>query len=172
MENNADSLLAEEVREWNTPLLSAYLLWEFTSGYKAAHPENMSPIGILHFLALALLTNPKLAKYISNKRSSLQSYALGIEENRLTDQLLSLQDRISQRKPHTLAAIDAGIKFGLLVWDPETAIIHPIELRKKPSRGKNLKDAVKSLGSKARILGSWFSSHDTLSIANYLRVTL
>ncbi|MHC8383130.1 three component ABC system middle component [Pseudomonas sp. LB3P14] len=172
MENNPDSLLAEEVREWNTPLLSAYLLWEFTSGYKETHPENASPVGILHFIALALLTNPNLCRFVSNRRSSLQSYALGIEENKLTDQLLSLQERISQRKLHTLAAIDAAIKAGLLVWDSETAIIHPVEIIKKPNHGKNLKATVKSFGAKARILGGWFSSHDTFAIANYLRVTL
>jgi len=172
MENDQHSLLAEEVREWNTPLLSAYLLWEFTSGYKEAHPENSSPIGLLHFIALALLTNPRLVKYVSNKRSSLQSYALGIEENKLTDQLLSLQDRISQRKHHTLEAIDTAIHAGLLLWDAESAIIYPVDLRKKPSHGKSLKATVKSYGAKARLLGKWFSAHDTFAIANYLRVTL
>jgi len=172
MENEPSSLLAEEVREWNTPLLGAYLLWEFTSGYKEAHSDNASPIGILHFIALALLTNPRLAKYVSNKRSSLQSFALGIEENKLTDQLLSLQERISQRKQHTLESIDAAISAGLLVWDSNTGIIYPVELRKKPSHGKNLKATVKSYGAKSRLLGNWFSAHDIFTIANYLRVTL
>lgn len=172
MENDQHSLLAEEVREWNTPLFSAYLLWEFTLGYKEAHPDNSSPIGILHFIALALLTNPRLAKYVSNKRRSLQSYTLGLEENKLTDQLLSLQDRINQRKHHTLEAIDAAINAGLLVWDTESAIIYPVDLSKKPSHGKTLKATVKSYGAKARLLGNWFSAHDTFTIANYLRVTL
>lgn len=172
MTNNKGSLLAEEVRVWNTPLMSAYLLWQFTQGYCESHPTGDAPVGILHFIASAILSNPQLNDTISNKRKNLQSYAFGFEDKKRMDILLALQDRIRKRKNHTLSAIDAAITYGLLSWDPESGKLYPHQIDKKITRGKSLKTTVTREGNKARILGSWFSEHDIPTIASYLRVVL
>jgi len=166
------SLLAEEVRLWNTPLFGAYLLWEFTNSYQEYHPNGATPNGLLHFIASAILTNPQMSNYISARRPNLQSFALGFEENKRSDILLSLQSRIQNKKQYTLSAINTAIALGLLSWEAETGNIHPHKLSKKPKKGTNLRAAVKSEGHKAKILGSWFSQHDTSTIASYLRVEL
>jgi hypothetical protein len=172
MTNHKESILAEEVRTWNTPLMSAYLLWRFTLGYCESHPTGDAPVGILHFIASAILVNPQLSESVSNRRKNLQSYALGFEEKKRIDILLVLQDRIQSRKRHTLSAIDTAICAGLLSWDPETGKLYPHQISKKLSQGKSLRPAVTREGNKARILGSWFSEHDIPTIASYLRVVL
>jgi hypothetical protein len=172
MTDQQGSILAEEVRQWNTPILSAYKIWEFTNGYIESHSEREAPVALLHFIAIALLSSPQLCKLISNRRKNLQSFVLGVEDHKLTDILISLQDRISQRKQHTLSAIDIAVHSGLVSWEPETGRLYAHKLKKKPIRGKNLRSSVKGEGLKARILGSWFAEHEPHIIANYLRVNL
>ena len=46
------SNLVDEVREWNTPIIGAFLLWHFTTGYKQNHPHGESPVVILHICVL------------------------------------------------------------------------------------------------------------------------
>lgn len=166
------SVLAEEVRIWNTPLVGAYLLWQFTSGYCDAHPSGDAPVGILHFIASAILANPRLNETVSNRRKNLQSYVAGFEDKKQMDLLLSLHDRISSRKQLTLSAIDAAIYAGLLSWDPESGKLYPHTEPKGAGRGKTIRPSMAREGAKARILGTWFSEHDAPTIASYLRVIL
>ena len=165
------SLLVEEVRTWNTPLIGAYQLWNFTSGYSDARADGDAPLGLLHFIAGPILASPQLSEAVSMRRKSLQSYAMGFEDKKQMDLLLGLQDRIRRRRPQTLAAIDAAICTGLLVWDAESGKLYP---RKVPiaSRGRNPRPGLKREGEKARILGAWFAEHDLPTIAAYLKVVL
>lgn len=167
-----DSLLAEEVRLWNTPLFGAYLLWEFTNGYQEDHPSGEAPNGLLHFIATAILTSPQMSKYISSRRPNLQSFALGFEKHKNSDILSSLQTRIQNKKQYTLSSIKTAVALGLLSWETETGNLYPHKINIKPKRGTSLRTAVKSEGRKARVLGSWFSQHEASTIANYLRVEL
>ncbi|MHC1762521.1 MAG: three component ABC system middle component [Negativicutes bacterium] len=162
--------LVDEVKLWNTPIIGAFLLWRFTQGYCNGHPHGDAPIGLLHFLASAILTNKQLAKPISNLRDDLQSYARSFEKTNESDILLSIQQRIKDKREYTLAAIDIAIAEGLIVWDLESGKLYPCDLKKSPSRGNNLKSKVKSEGDKAEILGRWFSKHDLSTIAAYLKV--
>ena len=41
--------LVEEVKEWNTPVIGAYLLWHFTQGYVQNHPNGDAPVVVLYF---------------------------------------------------------------------------------------------------------------------------
>lgn len=165
-------VLAEEVRVWNTPLVGAYLLWQFTSGYCDAHPSGDAPVGILHFVASAILANPRLNETVSNRRKNLQSYVAGFEDKKQMDLLLTLQDRISSRKQLTLSAIDVAIYAGLLSWDTESGKLYPHLAPKSPRRGMSIRPTMVREGTKARILGAWFSEHDVPTIASYLRVVL
>jgi hypothetical protein len=165
-------LIAEEVRIWNTPLVGAFLLWKFTSGYCGSHPSGDAPVAILHFIASAILANPKLNETVSNRRKNLQSYVAGFEDKKQVDLLLSLQDRIASRRELTLSAIDAAVYAGLLSWDIESGKLYPHNLQKTPGRGKSIRPILAREGEKARILGAWFSEHDVPAVASYLRVVL
>lgn len=162
--------LVDEVKLWNTPIIGAFLLWRFTQGYCSGHPNGDAPIGLLHFLASAILTNKELLKPISNLRDDLQSYARSFENTKDSDILLSIQQRINERREYTLAAIDIAIAEGLLVWDVESGKLYPRVLTKRPSRGKALKKDITSDGKKAEILGKWLSNHDIPTIEAYLKV--
>jgi hypothetical protein len=170
-EETGPSLLVEEVRTWNTPLIGAYQLWQFTLGYCQARPDGDAPVGLLHFIAGPILASPRLSETVSLRRNSLQSYTLGFEDKKQIDLLLGLQERIRSRRPQTMAAIDAAICAGLLVWDVESGKLYP---REAPTarRGSNLRASLKREGDKARVLGAWFAAHDLPTIAAYLKVVL
>ena len=162
--------LVEEVKLWNTPTNGAYLLWRFTKGYCDGHPKGDAPIGLLFFLASAIITNKELSKSISNKRSGLQSFARGFEDSKASDLLLSIQGRVYEKKEYTLKAIDIAISKGLLVWDADSGKIYHKEYLGRVKRGSSLKEGIKKEGNKAEILGKWFSEHNISSIASYLKV--
>ena len=159
--------LVEEVKLWNTPLVSAYLLWRFTQGYCAGHPHGDAPIGLLHFVANAILTNKKLIEPISNRRADLQSYVRSFESNRNSDILLLIQERALEKREHTLAALDIAIAEGLLVWNIESGKLYPHQL---PKQSKRINGSYISDGNKAEILGKWFSKHNVSAISAYLKV--
>ena len=163
-------LLMDEVKLWNTPLVGAFLLWSFTKGYCDNHPTGDAPVGLLHFIAFAILTNNKLMKPISNQRDDLQSYVRSFQNKHETDILLSIQSRISERRESALKAIDVAVAEGLLVWDVDSGKLYSRILDRKPGRGKALRSNYKRDGVKAEILGKWFSQHDLPAIASYLKV--
>jgi len=162
--------ILEEVKIWNTPIVGAYLLWRFTQGYCAGHPNGDAPVGLLHFVASAILTNKKLLEPISNRRADLQSYVRGFEDAKNSDLLLNLQERVKNKREYTMAAIDIAITEGLLVWDVNSGKLYAQALVKRPPIGKTLRGSVEKDGRKAEILGKWFSKHDFNTIAAYLKV--
>lgn len=162
--------LAEEVKIWNTPLVGAYLLWKFTQGYCAGHPNGDAPIGLLHFIAIAILTNSKLLDPISNRRNDLQSYARSFEASKDSDILLVIHDRVKEKREYTLAAIDIAIAEGLMFWDTESGKLYPRDNSSHFNHGKAIKGALLRDGKKAEILGKWFSKHELPTIAAYLKV--
>ena len=162
--------LVDEVKLWNTPIVGAYLLWKFTQGYCEGHPNGDAPIGLLHFLASAMLTNKKLLEPISNRRADLQSYARSFEKSKDSDILLTIQERAREKREYTMASIDIAIAEGLLVWDADSGKLYPHDISKRASRGKALNKMFKRDGNKAEILGKWFAKHDLPTIAAYLKV--
>ena len=164
------SSFVEEYKIWNTPILGAYLLWRFTQGYCAGHEIGDAPIGLLHFVASAILTNKRLIQPVSNQRKNLQSYVRSFEDKKDSDILLNLQSRIKEKRGYTLAAIDIAISEGLLVWEVESGKIYPRKVTKKARKGKTLRPKIKSDGNKAEVLGKWISEHDLSTIGAYLKV--
>jgi hypothetical protein len=165
-------LLVEEVKVWNTPLIGAYMLWQFTRGFCENHPSGDAPVGLMHFLANAILTSQNLTERISNQRADLQSYIRSFEDKKESDLLLAIHERVKEKRQYTLESIDVAVSEGLLVWDLETAKLYPKDLPKRPSRGKNIKPTLSRNGVKAHSLGSWFAQHDLPSITTYLKVVL
>ena len=166
------SSLAEEIRIWNTPIVGSYMLWRFTHGYTASHPEGFSPILLLHFIASAILTNQRLNKPVNNIRKDLASYVRSFTDKKEVDLFLSIQDRVNATKFYTLSSVDLAIQNGLLVLNPDDACLYPRDLSKKPSRGMAPKPSVKSIGNKAETLGIWFSAHPVSQVASLLKVVL
>jgi hypothetical protein len=164
--------LVEEVKQWNTPVIGAYLLWRFTQGFCDNHPKGEAPIAIYHFLAAGILTDYNMLELISDRRIHLQAYIRGFEEKKKTDLLLGLQRNISKKRQYTLEAIEIAVSTGLLVWDIEEARLYPKEIIKRPQKGNSLMSSIKTYGKKAEILGKWFSAHDISSVATYLEVVL
>lgn len=166
------SQLVQEVQQWNSPTVGAYLLWKFTLGYCSTHSSGDAPIALLHFLAIPLLTNKRLLETISNRRENLQSYVRSFETYKNSDMLVSIHDRVKNKCRYTLAAIDISISTGLLTWDTDSGKLYPRKNIKRPHRGNALKAALVRNGKKAEILGSWFAEHSLSTIATYLKVVL
>ena len=162
--------VVNEVKLWNTPAIGAFLLWRFTQGYCSNHPNGDAPVGLLHFLASAILTNRKLLIPISNRRKDLQSYARSFEDSKDSDILSSIQDRIKKKREYTCAAIDIAVAEGLLVWDVDSGKLYPREFNNKQSKGNSLKTNIAREENKAEILGKWLSNHDISTIESYLKV--
>lgn len=162
--------LVDEVRTWNTPLIGAYLIWRFVDGYHKAHVHGDAPIGLLAFVAMAILTNKDLSAPINNHRKSLQSYALCFENDRKTDLLVSIHERIKSKMQYTLDAIDTATAKKLIVWFPADGKLYIGDDPDKIFKKKKSKPAIAKEGDKAEILGRWLAEHDIKTIASYLRL--
>ena len=126
----------------------------------------------MHFIASAILTSPNLVERISDQRPNLQSYVRSFEQRKESDLLLTIHERVKEKRQYTFEAIDGAVSEGLLAWDVDTGKLYPQDLNSKPSRGKNIRASLARNGSKAEILGKWFSEHELNSIVSYLKVVL
>ena len=163
-------ILTEELLEWNSPSVGAYLLWRFTTGYSDAHPNGDAPVALLHFLAAPILRSATLLGRVSNRRKSLQSFVRGFVDQKNTDLLVSMHDRVKENLPYTMAAIDIAVSHGLLAWEADSGKLHAHGDVGKPRRGNALKQSCDRDGKKAEILGSWFAEHDIPTVATHLKV--
>ncbi len=164
--------LVDEVRNWNSPVIGAYQLWNFTVGFVSHHSTGDAPVALLHFMAYPLLTTDHFLLSVNNRRKSLQSYVRGFEQKKEIDLLVSLQERIKKKRSVTISAIDIAIKSGLIVWDKDSAKIYPrIHEYGNIKRGLINEMHMKN-GEKAQILGKWFSQISVSSAAQYLKVVL
>jgi len=165
------SRLVDDVRLWNTPAVGTYVLWRFTCGYADKSPDGSAPSVLLHFLAMPILMNPRISARITRQRHGLQSYARSFTEEGEVDLLLSIQDRIRQKRGYTLASIDLAVAQGLLVWDTERAALHARQPDSPPSRGCKPRASVDQIGNRAEILGEWCAAHSLENVANLLGVS-
>jgi len=166
------SELIEEVRQWNSPTIGAFLLYRFTKGYVEQHRDGEAPMAILHFLAAAILTSEKLKAPISNMRANLQSYVRSFEDSRNTDIFLELQERTQDRLTYTWSAIDVAVASGLLFWDADEARLYVRSGKTDVKYGHAPKPELKKDGEKAEIIGGWFAQHDIPTILSYLKIVL
>jgi Family of unknown function (DUF6521) len=166
------SKLVQEVQQWNSPTVGAYLLWKFTSGYCNAHVHGDAPIALMHFLAIPLLTNRRLLEPINNHRANLQSYIQSFETSKDSDILTSVHDRVKRNREYTMAAIDIAVSTGLIFWDTESGKLYPHNDKELQQKCNTLKTTFIKDGKKAEILGRWFAEHSISTIATYLEVVL
>ncbi|MBG6233788.1 hypothetical protein IWX76_000343 [Pedobacter sp. CAN_A7] len=164
--------IVEEVKLFNTPALGAYLLWKFTEGYTNGHKSGDAPIALHHFIASAILTSENLKVPISNKRENLQSYIRSFEDNKTSDLLLGIHERIKEKMHYTWSSIDIAVANGLLFWDVNTGKLYYKKQENQPKHGNAPKPSIKRDGEKAEILGKWFSEHDLTTITAYFKILL
>jgi hypothetical protein len=163
--------LVEEVKEWNTPAVGAYLLWRFTKSYMNCHRDNEPPVVILHFIVCGILSKNEIADSISGKRPNLASFVRWFHDEKRTDLLACLQQSVLRRREYTMQAIDIAVASGLLVWDADTARLYSRDI--SISRGSSSKGiSVQTMGKKAEVLGRWFAEYDVPAIASSLEVVL
>lgn len=166
------SKLTENILSWNTPIIGSYLLWRFTKGYTEEHDFGESPDIILHFIAIAILTDQLLSRPINNYKKDLLSYVRSFEKEKDIDLLFKIQDKIDNKKKYTLTAIDLAIQAGLILWDIESGKIHYYKIADKKLKSLAIKKTHSDNGKKAEILGKWFAHHDVETIVSYLKVVL
>jgi len=165
-------ILVEEVKEWNSPVVGAYLLWQFTNGFVENHINGDAPIVIYHFIACGILAEPGINEAISGHRPNLASFIRWFSEEKKIDILACINQQIIKNRNYTMKAIDIAVSSGLLAWDVETAKLFPITISpvKKGTSSKGI--SIQALGKKAKILGRWFSEETLSTLVGYLGVIL
>lgn len=164
--------LSDEVSEWNTPIIGAFLLWHFALGYKRKHIVGDAPVVLLFFIAIGILTNSNFMEKISRRRKNLESFVRCFTEKHESDLLGCLQSKIIKKRAYVAAAIDIAVSSGLLVWDYDRATLCPVDIRIPKRGGIKLGKEITKGASKAELLGEWFSEHDIPSLTSYLGVIL
>jgi hypothetical protein len=164
--------LIEEIKEWNTPIIGAYLLWRFTQGFVQNHPNGDAPVVILHFIASGIMTEPGIYDAIKGNRPNLASFIRWFNEEKKSDLLTCLNQNIIQKRKYTLESLDIAVANGLLAWDIETARIYPVTIKRVKNGTSSKGITIQRLGERAEILGKWFSEYDLATITAYLGVVL
>lgn len=164
--------LVEDVNEWNTPIIGAYILWRFTHGFVKNHPNGDAPVAILHFIASGIMTDPSIYDAINGHRPNLASFIRWFNEEKKSDFLTCLNQKIIQKRSYTMQSLDIAVANGLLAWDIETAKLYPVTIKRIKTGTSSKGIAILKLGEKAEILGKWFSEHDLPTVTAYLGVIL
>ncbi len=161
---------ADEIREWNTPLLGAYLLWNFTKGYESAG-EKQSPAFLYHFIALPILESPALSSAINRHRKDFSSYVRSFSKDGKMDVLAKLNDKVYQWRLNTLRALDVGFAVRLFEWKEEMTRLHATR-QNEDEMVVSLSDSILKLGSKAFLFGTWSAFVELPVFAGLLGVQL
>ena len=161
--------LLDEYREWNTPVVGAYLLWRFTKAYMEKRTDGVPPSFLLHCVAAAILSSPTYTEIIGHARS-LHRYSQYFIEHGLADKLEKLHQRVGRMLPYTKKAVDIAVHRQILVWDIQNGSLLPIDIG-KPKRGSStLSTSVMAIAKRADTLGGWLASADLNTITIELGV--
>lgn len=166
------SVLVDEFLEWNTPVIGAYLLWQFSLGYYESHKDNKMPNLIHEILAYSLLFNKVYSDRISNRLNNISDYVRRFTETKNSDLLLNYSNVVNEQKDSAMKSIDIAISLGFIGFDSENAIIAPV------GDIKSLKGTIgklapySTLGKKAKILGKWFAQENLSTLSVELGVIL
>jgi hypothetical protein len=164
--------LIEEVQEWNTPVVGAYLLWRFTKSFIQNHSKGDAPIATFHFFVSGIMTEPNIYNTLSGHRSNLPSFVRWFNEEKRSDLLACLSQQILKQRIYTIKSIDIAVSSGLLAWDVETAKIYSTNISRIKKGTSIMGLSVQNLGDKAEVLGKWFAEYDLHTVAAYLGVVL
>lgn len=164
------SSFSTEIREWNTPLLGAYLLWRFTQGFEASG-DGESPELLFHFVALPILESPELSRPIYGRRNSFASYIKSFAYDGKLDVLAKLNEKVNRSRENTMRALEIGFAVNLFEWKDGMARIHALESNDSVAL-LFLADQVVKLGNKAFRFGTWTSSIPLPVFSEFIGVEL
>lgn len=164
------SSLSAEIREWNTPLLGAYLLWRFTQGYESIG-ERKSPEFLFHFVVLPILESPELSQPIRGRRDSFASYVKSFATDGKLDVLAKLNDRVADFRETTIQALEIGFAIRLFEWKDDMFRLHALK-SDDDLVSQFLTEPITKLGSKAFRFGTWTSSISLSLFSSLLGVEL
>lgn len=166
------SIIIDEFKEWNTPVIGSYLLWQFSLGYYENHKDKQMPTLIHEILAFPLLFSKVYSDRISNRLESISDYVRKFTETKDSDLLLSYSNKVSEYKVLVMKSIDIAISLGFIGFDSENALIIPIDDITSVKGSKAKLEPYMSLGKKAKILGKWFSEENLSTLTAELGVVL
>lgn len=158
------AILLDEYNEWNNPVVGAYLLWRFSSGYEKAHAEHRAPSVLLHCIAMALLRGRVYSDAIEHAHS-LHAYAANFVRSGYADKLESLHGKVQSHLPYTLRSIDMAISRSMVALDVEDATLAPLGIGQQKRGTGALSRSVRKLGNKAATLGKWMAPLELSTIA-------
>lgn len=162
--------LEEEYKEWNSPVIGAYLLWQFCIGYCKDCEKYPSIIELI--IAYSLLSNKRYLEHINGRKEGFSSYIRSFTRNKQSDLLLCFSNEVKEKLELAFSAIDIAVNSGLLVWDVENAFLIPIGDLKSKRGTSSYGVQVQLKKNKAQILGKWFSKSNIKMISSSLGVVL
>ena len=151
--------LSDEYREWNTPVVGAYLLWRFTKGFMSERSGAEPPSFLWHCVAAAIVSSATYSDVIDHARS-LHKYSQYFIANGMADKLEKLHYRVQKLLPYTKRAVDIAVNRHMLVWDVQNGALLPVDLGSQAKGSAQLSSSIKDLGRKADRLGQWCSKVD------------
>ena len=162
--------LEEEYKEWNSPVIGAYMLWQFCIGYCEYSDKLPSVIELI--FAYVLLTDNDYLCNISSHKPNFSSFIKSFTMNKQSDLLLCFSEKVKEKIGSAFYAIDIAVEAGFLAWDLENAMLIPRNNFKVKKGTAHLGSIVQENKNKAILLGKWFSQNNIEMISNSLGVIL
>lgn len=162
--------LEDEYKEWNTPVIGSYLLWQFCIGYY--ENSERAPSIIEATFAYVLLTDKDYLDNITGHKPNFSSFIRSFTKEKQSDLLLCFSEKLKEKIEYAFKAVDIAVAAGLIAWDSEKATLIPIMKLKNKTGTARLGSAIKANKKKANLLGKWFSKNNIEIISNSLGVIL
>lgn len=142
---------------WNSPVVLAYLLWEFASGYRDK-AESSLPITWV-FPALGILSQRQLCDAIPLRCATLAQYAgSSLDRTQRLGFLRNLGERIRINRNLYCESMILAFSYELINIDFATGTIAPVALSDMDKRIVKATNFRETVGRKARTLGRLFAN--------------
>lgn len=162
--------LEEEYKEWNSPVIGAYMLWQFCIGYY--DNSERKPSIIEATFAYVLLTDKDYLDNITGHKPNFSSFIRSFTKEKQSDLLLCFSEKLKEKIDYAFKAVDIAVAAGLIAWDSENATLIPITKLRNKKGTLQLGSAIKANKNRAKLLGKWFSQNNIEIISNSLGVIL
>ena len=164
--------LETEYEEWNTPIIGAYLIWQFAVAYVENNKTENAPNIIEILYSYVLLTDKNYIKHINGYRKNFASYITAFNQHKETDLLSNFSSKLLSKREYAMRAVDIAVSAGLLGWDTDSASLVPIMKLKENKGSKKMGTEVQKIAKSAKILGKWLANEDFSTITSALGVVL
>ena len=163
------SKLLREFYNVQNPALGAYLLSNFTVGYKNEN-QCLVPLPLI-FIVLPMVLRNEIVDFISstNRKSGLRYFAEKFTEKKYlkNDLLIQIQKQSQSYKVLTMESLRLAIAQNLIILEDKTYLM-PIEGNIK--KFKSNSDELKKMAKAAEKLGAWCAQLSLAEVAQILKV--